>query len=87
MSKLKAMVGSSSALECSVNGALYKQKQILSVQGTGRAGQRKTEAALPVFASSIARVADICMLGAEDETQPRYSAYSPRTDRRQLLTD
>src|SRR5687767_1514263 len=30
-----AMVGSSSALECSVNGALYKQKKILSVQGTG----------------------------------------------------
>jgi branched-chain amino acid transport system substrate-binding protein len=30
-----AMVGSASALECSVNGALYKQKKILSVQGTG----------------------------------------------------
>src|SRR5688572_23361135 len=30
-----AMVGSSSALECSVNAALYEQKEILSVQGTG----------------------------------------------------
>jgi branched-chain amino acid transport system substrate-binding protein len=30
-----AMVGSASALECSVNAALYKQKKILSVQGTG----------------------------------------------------
>ena len=30
-----AMVGSSSALECSVNAALYKQKKVLSVQGTG----------------------------------------------------
>lgn len=30
-----AMVGSASALECSVNGALYKQKKVMSVQGTG----------------------------------------------------
>jgi branched-chain amino acid transport system substrate-binding protein len=30
-----AMVGSASALECSVNAALYKQKNVLSVQGTG----------------------------------------------------
>ena len=30
-----AMVGSASALECSVNAALYKQKKMLSVQGTG----------------------------------------------------
>ena len=29
------MVGSASALECSVNGALYKQKKVMSVQGTG----------------------------------------------------
>ena len=30
-----AMVGSASALECSVNAALYKQKKVMSVQGTG----------------------------------------------------